>query len=83
MTTTLYVGNLPWATTEEELLQAFAQHGHVQSARIITDRESGRSRGFGFVEVADEDADRIVAAMNGQVFGGRELTVNVAQHQRR
>ncbi|BDG60883.1 RNA recognition motif domain-containing protein [Caldinitratiruptor microaerophilus] len=83
MTTTLYVGNLPWATTEEELRRAFAAHGTVHSARIITDRESGRSRGFGFVEVADEDADRIVSAMNGQLLGGREITVNVAQNQRR
>lgn len=79
MTRTLYVGNLPWSTTEDELAQAFSAHANVISARIITDRETGRSRGFGFVEVADEDADRAVEAMNGSQIGGRDIIVNEAR----
>ena len=79
MTKTLYVGNLPWATTEEDLAALFAPTGAVRSARIITDRETGRSRGFGFVEVNDEDAERIIAAMNGKNMAGRELIVNEAK----
>lgn len=81
--TTLYVGNLPWATTEDDLMRAFSQHGTVHSARIITDRETGRSRGFGFVEVEDADAERCIEAMNGAELGGRPITVNVAQGTRR
>jgi RNA recognition motif-containing protein len=79
MARTLYVGNLPWSTTEEELLQAFQQHARVISARVITDRETGRSRGFGFVEVQDEDAEKAVEAMNGQNLGGRDIVVNEAR----
>ncbi|MDK2821026.1 MAG: hypothetical protein PWP31_991 [Clostridia bacterium] len=78
---TLYVGNLPWATTEEELAKAFSNHGEVVSARIITDRQTGRSRGFGFVEVNDEDADRMIEAMNGSELGNRVLTVNEARER--
>jgi RNA recognition motif-containing protein len=76
---TLYVGNLPWSTSEEELAQAFSRHAQVLSARIITDRETGRSRGFGFVEVSDEDAERAVEAMNGTQLGGRDIIVNEAR----
>ncbi len=79
MTKTLYVGNLPWSTTEEELAQAFAPHSEVKSCRIITDRETGRSRGFGFVEVNDEDVERAIAAMNGTQLSGRDLVVNEAR----
>lgn len=79
MARTLYVGNLPWGTTEEELAQAFSQHAQVISARIITDRETGRSRGFGFVEVADQDAEQAVEAMNGTQLGGRDIIVNEAR----
>lgn len=79
MVRTLYVGNLPWGTKAEELTEAFSAHGEVISSRIITDRETGRSRGFGFVEVSDNDADRIVEAMNGAELGGRTLTVNEAR----
>lgn len=79
MSTTLYVGNLPWATTEDDLRRVFSPHGEVASARIITDRETGRARGFGFVEVADGDAERMVQALNGTEIDGRELTVNLAQ----
>ncbi len=76
---TLYVGNLPWATKAEDLEEVFSQYGEVISTRVITDRETGRSRGFGFVEVADEDAENIIAALNGAEIGGRILTVNEAK----
>jgi RNA recognition motif-containing protein len=79
VTKTLYVGNLPWSVTEDELAQEFSAHAEVISARVITDRETGRSRGFGFVEVPEEDAERVIAAMNGYLLGGRELTVNEAR----
>lgn len=79
MVRTLYVGNLPWATKAEDLQEVFSQYGEVISSRVITDRETGRSRGFGFVEVADQDADQIIAALNGTEMGGRVLTVNEAK----
>ncbi len=79
MTKTLYVGNLPWSISEEDLSAAFAAHVNVKSSRIITDRETGRSRGFGFVEVDDEDVERVVEAMNGAEIGGREIVVNEAR----
>ncbi len=79
MTKTLYVGNLPWSTTEEDLATLFSATGAVKSTRIITDRESGRSRGFGFVEVNDEDAERVITEMNGKNLGGREIVVNEAK----
>ena len=79
MTKTLYVGNLPWSVTEDELAQEFAPYGEVVSARIVTDRETGRSRGFGFVEMASEDLEPIISAMNGYSLGGRNLTVNEAR----
>lgn len=79
MAKTLYVGNLPWALTEEELEQAFASHVQVLSSRIITDRLTGRSRGFGFVEVPDEDVERVIEAMNGASIGGRQIVVNEAR----
>jgi len=78
---TLYVGNLPWETTEDDLVQMFSQYGSVNSARIIQDRETGRSRGFGFVEVADEDSENMVQQTNGATYGGRALTVNEAQER--
>ncbi|MCW2277115.1 RNA recognition motif domain-containing protein [Heliophilum fasciatum] len=79
MARTLYVGNLPWATKPEQLTDLFAPYGEVISSRIITDRETGRSRGFGFVEVGDQEAERMVEAMNGAEFEGRQLTVNEAK----
>ncbi|KAB2952320.1 RNA-binding protein [Heliorestis acidaminivorans] len=79
MVRTLYVGNLPWATKPENLQDLFAPYGEVVSSRIITDRETGRSRGFGFVEVSDEDAERMIEAMNGFEYEGRQLTVNEAK----
>lgn len=79
MAKTLYVGNLPWSTTESALVEAFSEHGSVVSSRIITDRETGRSRGFGFVEVEDDEVDKMVSAMNGTDFGGRQIVVNEAK----
>ena len=79
MVRTLYVGNLPWSTKAEDLQEVFSQYGEVISSRVITDRETGRSRGFGFVEVADQDAEQIIAALNGTGMGGRVLTVNEAK----
>ncbi len=79
MVRTLYVGNLPWATREEDLAEAFSQYGEVMNSRIIRDRQTGRSRGFGFVEVAAEDAEAIIAALNGKEFGGRVITVSEAR----
>ena len=79
MAKTLYVGNLPWSTTDTSLTEAFSAHGAVISSRIITDKETGRSRGFGFVEVEDEDADKMVEAMNNNDFDGRQIVVNEAK----
>ena len=79
MARTLYVGNLPWTIKADDLSEAFSTHGEVISSRIITDRETGRSRGFGFVEVGDEDAEKMIEKMNGADFNGRALTVNEAK----
>ncbi|HHY93163.1 MAG TPA: RNA-binding protein [Firmicutes bacterium] len=78
---TIYVGNLPWATTEDELASVFAEKTgcEIQASRIITDRETGRSRGFGFVEVADADLEKVLAAMQGVSIDGREIVVNEAR----
>lgn len=81
MRKTLYVGNLSWGTTEEDLHTVFSDHARVISCRIVADRETGRSRGFGFVEVAAEDAEQAIAALNGSIFGGRELIVNEARER--
>lgn len=76
----IYVGNLPYETTDDVLEVAFTDHGEVASARVITDRYSGRSRGFGFVEMPnDTEAQAAIAAMNGKDFKGRSLTVNEAR----
>ena len=76
----LYVGGLPYATTDTELKEAFAVAGNVESAVIIMDKMSGRSKGFGFVEMSsDEEAQKAVEMMNGKDFGGRTLTVNEAR----
>ncbi len=79
MTKTLFVGNLPWSATEDDLTRAFSQHGEVVAARVATDRDTGRSRGFGFVEVPEEYAEAMITAMNGADMGGRPLTVNEAR----
>lgn len=76
----LYVGNLNYDLTSEDLEQLFHQHGTVESAEIIQDRTSGRSKGFGFVEMAnDEEAQNAIEAMNGEEVAGRALTVNEAR----
>ncbi|MEA2113567.1 MAG: RNA-binding protein [Patescibacteria group bacterium] len=76
----LYVGGLAYSTTEDALKEAFAQAGAVESALIITDKMSGRSRGFGFVEMTnDEDAAKAIEMWNGKEFEGRNLTVNEAR----
>jgi cold-inducible RNA-binding protein len=80
MPTKLYVGNLSFRTTSEELRDAFASVGTVESASVIEDRETGRSRGFAFVEMATpEEAAAAIEAFNGKDFGGRNLTVNEAK----
>ena len=76
----IYVGNLPFEVTDEELEAAFTEYGEVSSARMIIDRFSGRSRGFGFVEMpTDSEGEAAIAAMNGREMMGRPLTVNVAR----
>lgn len=78
----IYVGGLPYSATEQELSDLFAQHGSVESARVITDKFTGQSRGFGFVEMAtSEDAQKAITALNGSEMGGRTLTVNEARPQ--
>jgi len=80
--TKLYVGSLPYSTTEQQLTELFAQHGTVQSAKVISDRYTGQSRGFGFVEMAtNEEAQKAIAALNGTPLGGRTLVVNEARPQ--
>ena len=75
----LYVGNLPWSASEEELETYFAEHGEVVDVRIITEGRSGRSKGFGFVEMASDEAGKAaIEALNGKEFGGRELRVDTA-----
>jgi RNA recognition motif-containing protein len=74
----LYVGNLSFNTSEDEIRQAFGQHGTVNSVQIVTDRDTGQSRGFAFVEMAD-GAEAAIAALNGAQLGGRSLTVNEAR----
>jgi RNA recognition motif-containing protein len=75
----LYVGNLSFTSSEEEIKTLFAQFGEVTSVTIIKDRDTGRSRGFGFVEM--ENADAAIAQLNGKEFGGRTLTVNEARER--
>ena len=79
----IYVGNLPWRTTEAELQDFFAKFGEVQSVAIITDRETGRSRGFGFIELEDGAADKAISEADGKDFGGRPLRVNEAREGER
>ena len=76
----LYVGNLSYGTTSSDLEQLFAQHGSVSSAEVIQDRDTGRSKGFGFVQMGnDDEAQAAIAALNGQQHDGRALTVNEAK----
>ena len=76
----VYVGNLTYDVTDSALEQLFAPHGTVQSAQVIMDRDTGRSKGFGFVEMgSDQEAQAAIKALNGQMVGGRSLTVNEAK----
>ena len=82
MSTKIYVGNLPWRATDAQLSQLFGAHGEVTDARIVTDRETGRSRGFGFVTMANADAaQNAIRALNGYSLEGRGLVVNEAREQ--
>jgi len=79
----IYVGNLPWSTTDSELEELFASYGAVQSAKVITDRETGRSRGFGFVEMDQSAAQNAIAELNGHQIQSRALRVNEANDRPR
>ncbi len=79
----LFVGNLPWSVSDAQLHEMFAAHGTVHSARVITDRETGRSRGFGFVELETNDANAVISAVDGMELGGRPVRVNLAEEKAR
>jgi RNA recognition motif-containing protein len=79
----IYVGNLPFSTTDDDLRDLFARHGEVSSASVVMDRESGRSRGFGFVEMETASAEVAITALNGRDMGGRSLRVNEAEDRNR
>ncbi len=79
MSMNIYVGNLSWSTTDADLKSLFSQFGQVTSAHVIEDRATGRSRGFGFVEMDDEGARKSIQALNGTDFQGRNLKVNESQ----
>ena len=82
MAKNIYVGNLAWSVTSDDLLELFSQFGAVKSAQVISDRETGRSRGFGFVEMEnDEEAQKAIEALNGATHQERQLTVNVARER--
>jgi RNA recognition motif-containing protein len=81
--TKLYVGNLPFTATDDSVRALFSQHGTVEKVSLITDRETGRPRGFGFVEMSNADASRAMQALNGTDFDGRSLRVNEAQDRER
>jgi RNA recognition motif-containing protein len=78
----LFVGNLPWSVRDMELENLFSPHGDVQSARVITDRDTGRSRGFGFVEMEVNDLAAVLKSTNGLEIDGRALRVNEAEERR-
>jgi RNA recognition motif-containing protein len=81
--TKLYVGNLPFTATDEIVRELFAKHGTVEKVSLITDRDTGRPRGFGFVEMSNADASRAMQALNGTDLDGRALKVNEAQDRER
>jgi RNA recognition motif-containing protein len=81
--TKLYVGNLPFTATEDTVRALFSPHGTVEKLALINDRDTGRPRGFGFVEMSNEDATRATEALNGRDFGGRALKVSAAQERAR
>ncbi|HTY13935.1 MAG TPA: RNA-binding protein [Candidatus Omnitrophota bacterium] len=75
----IFVGNLPWSVTDADLSAKFGEFGSVISARVVSDKFSGKSRGFAFVDMEDADADKAISAMSGAKWGDRELTVNEAK----
>ena len=79
----IYVGNLPFSATEEQIRELFSKHGTVQSVSLVNDRETGRPRGFGFVEISDEGLEPAIKALNGYEMDGRALKVNEAQDKPR
>jgi RNA recognition motif-containing protein len=79
----IYVGNFPMGASQDELKQIFEEYGHVESVKLITDRETGRSRGFGFVEMSESIARKAISELNGSEFMGKELTVNEAKPRER
>ena len=79
MSQRIYVGNLPYSSSEEEIEQLFGQYGEIISCALPTDRETGRPRGFGFVEMSNEDASKAIEALDGADFGGRSLAVSEAR----
>jgi len=81
--TKIYVGNLPFSATEEGVRALFAPHGSVESISLISDRDSGRPRGFGFVEMSSADASRAIQELNGTDFDGRALRISEAQDRER
>lgn len=79
----IYIGNMPYSVTSEELEALFGAHGRVQDAQVITDRETGRSKGFGFIDMPDNsEADEAIKALNGTQLSGRQITVNQARPRR-
>jgi RNA recognition motif-containing protein len=82
MKKTIYVANLPFTASEAEVQSLFQKHGTVHSVKLITDRETGRFRGFGFVEMDDQTASQAIEALNGADFGGRNLQVNEARERK-
>jgi RNA recognition motif-containing protein len=78
----IYVGNLPYATTGQELNEIFSEYGEVASAKIIIDRETGRSKGFGFVEMGDNEANKAIEDLHGAEYNGKQLTVNEAREKK-
>ncbi|MGL4722475.1 MAG: RNA recognition motif domain-containing protein [Desulfovibrionaceae bacterium] len=81
MSKSIYVGNLPWSATEDELGALFSEYGEVLSVKIIADRETGRAKGFGFIEMDESSAAAAVEALDNSSFGGRTLRVNEARPQ--
>lgn len=79
MSKSIYVGNLPWSATEEQVRELFGQHGEVLNVKLVSDRDTGRARGFGFVEMEDADAEKAIEALENYSFGGRTLRVNEAK----
>lgn len=81
MVKSIYCGNLPFSCTEDEVRTIFQEYGDVQAVRLITDRETGRPRGFGFVEMEEANAEEAIEQLNGKEFGGRTLRVSIARER--